>query len=712
MKQKDENGNTIYPETVISFSPSESPSKRKSRLFSFAAKEKRDEEKSEKKANRKSQKSKSKKVKEKGIAKVPSNTEFYTSASGKEEEIEEAVSEQITESAPLISFDNLTESGFFDSVSESSQEDFQQQDTEPKRYVPLVSPASSAEDIRDAVIVVQNAGSEVDEPLFEEVTKQEVHAEIDDHLFDDEDGDLDEEKVRTLSFSNSSIFFDQDNDNNKISKEDFVNRRNRKKSQKKEKKVSRKKSNSERGRGRSLSKMLKGQKKKTASKDATLELSTNKLAPGILKIFGDHVSEGSNYKAVRVSTISTAQEVVKMALERYGFENANPRDYVLCDVVGTFEQVENQRGSKRGKSKPPDEEEQPKWTTEYIRAINDYEKPLVLQSLWKPTNGRYRRFELRKRVDVENSLFFINTADGMGRSNSETSLFNDSDSLNSGNDNTSHNEKSIISDRKVNGHGDSFKSDQTNSQSEGRNEDLRSNQAPLYVPYLLLLHGKDHVLDKLVHKLVDPTNVVGPYMENESKQCNIVLHSNDILLPHCWIYKKVKIEGESSETNLDEINFSVYVEPASGADILVNGSPITSNTLLKPGHLVSFGRDYLFLFKDPTQELDLTLGILSNIKSNNIGRYEMPIVETEINETESANVEAVLSDQTDESEGESIDSADDFDEMSRSEKQLNLASRKKVEKSKLQLKYDIKQEDDILHAIIDVADEDLGGRFF
>ena len=149
----------------------------------------------------------------------------------------------------------------------------------------------------------------------------------------------------------------------------------------------------------------------------TLELSTNKLAPGILKVFGDNVSQGSNYKAIRVSRVSSAQEVVRIALERYGFESCNPRDYVLCDVIGEFRTSEDDeddgsvrsggKGGGGGTQSGGDVEKV--WHPIYIRGINNIEKPLVLQSLWKPSHGKFRRFELRKRGDVADSGFYINT---------------------------------------------------------------------------------------------------------------------------------------------------------------------------------------------------------------------------------------------------------------------------------------------------------------
>lgn len=46
------------------------------------------------------------------------------------------------------------------------------------------------------------------------------------------------------------------------------------------------------------------------------ELSNNITAPGILKIFGTEICEGTNYKSVLATTHSGAKELVKEALAR------------------------------------------------------------------------------------------------------------------------------------------------------------------------------------------------------------------------------------------------------------------------------------------------------------------------------------------------------------------------------------------------------------
>ncbi|KAL8175107.1 UNVERIFIED_CONTAM: hypothetical protein K2H54_013510 [Gekko kuhli] len=119
------------------------------------------------------------------------------------------------------------------------------------------------------------------------------------------------------------------------------------------------------------------------SKDDPAELSTQISAPGVLKVFGCHICAGTHYKSVLATASSSAQELVKEALERYGLSKVNADHYVLCDVIGRFAGSEKQ------------------WQMDGLRVLRDNEKPLLIQDLWKPREGFSRRFELRKRSEVE-----------------------------------------------------------------------------------------------------------------------------------------------------------------------------------------------------------------------------------------------------------------------------------------------------------------------
>ncbi|KAK1885940.1 Ras-associating and dilute domain containing protein [Dissostichus eleginoides] len=63
--------------------------------------------------------------------------------------------------------------------------------------------------------------------------------------------------------------------------------------------------------------------------DDPAELSTQSSAPGVLKIFGDEICAGANYKSVLATPRSSAQELVKEALDRYSL-NKNAATLTYC----------------------------------------------------------------------------------------------------------------------------------------------------------------------------------------------------------------------------------------------------------------------------------------------------------------------------------------------------------------------------------------------
>lgn len=117
--------------------------------------------------------------------------------------------------------------------------------------------------------------------------------------------------------------------------------------------------------------------------DDPAELSTQLSAPGVLKVFGDSVCSGTHYKSVLATGTSSARELVREALERYALSPERAAQFVLCDVVG--------QAGGGGHA----------WQAQGFRVFGDNEKPLLIQELWKPREGLSRRFELRKRSEVE-----------------------------------------------------------------------------------------------------------------------------------------------------------------------------------------------------------------------------------------------------------------------------------------------------------------------
>ena len=74
---------------------------------------------------------------------------------------------------------------------------------------------------------------------------------------------------------------------------------------------------------------------------------------------------------------------LQASLERYALSPERAAQFVLCDVVG--------QAGGGGHA----------WQAQGFRVFGDNEKPLLIQELWKPREGLSRRFELRKRSEVE-----------------------------------------------------------------------------------------------------------------------------------------------------------------------------------------------------------------------------------------------------------------------------------------------------------------------
>ncbi len=433
-------------------------------------------------------------------------------------------------------------------------------------------------------------------------------------------------------------------------------------------------------------------KKKNANKQDSSELSTYKLAPGILKVFGDHVSPGSNYKSVRASTISTAKEVVQQALEKYGLEHANPNDFVLCDVVGHFK-VDTDTKQK--------DFEEAQWVTEYVRVVNDNEKPLVVQSLWKPAAGRLRRFELIKKIEMETSFFFINTADNMNRdsflsspsadqTDSERSSIISTDNVYHKRDEslTSENLHTTLSRISSNGSKESSQLEVPRIQQQLR--------APKSSPFLMLLKGYNAELDNVIYPLDKNTISVGTESKEGISKPDICLYAPDLFHEYCFIHRKISIDKGSQETNIDEVNFSLVIDPAPKSEVFINGVKIEHSTLIKPGQILSLGNDYCFLFKNPseTKDSDLKFSWLDSLKQ--VSSKSKSAAQT--NNAETQTVDNLIEDASeiaDETEQSTIN-ADTTLAVNGDEAAFN--------RSSITVSYKYENEDELLDAVIHCMD--------
>ncbi|XP_038676960.1 ras-associating and dilute domain-containing protein [Scyliorhinus canicula] len=330
--------------------------------------------------------------------------------------------------------------------------------------------------------------------------------------------------------------------------------------------------------------------------DDPSELSIQLSAPGILRIFGNAICSGTNYKSVLATPRSSAQELVKEALERHSVSKKCAGEYLLCDVIGRFEGVDKH------------------WRTECLRALGDNEKPLLLQDLWKPKEGFARRFELRRRAEVEEMAAQekdTTTADinaqarKLQRNRAKGNL-----STMSGYRYKLAPLRRSISETSLN-----ITEDQGEEQQRlystlpglagrrvsrcrkdrvcGTNNKVKQESSIHQVPHLLLLQGYNHQNDCLVYPLDYEKQIVG--QETALAKPNICLSSPDILSMHCKI-KRIKRSNKYSHCAEEQ----TILEPSPNAYILLNCIPTEGPAQLRHGDLVGFGQHYIFLFKDPS----------------------------------------------------------------------------------------------------------------
>uniref|UniRef100_A0A3P9B9M0 Ras-associating and dilute domain-containing protein n=1 Tax=Maylandia zebra TaxID=106582 RepID=A0A3P9B9M0_9CICH len=315
----------------------------------------------------------------------------------------------------------------------------------------------------------------------------------------------------------------------------------------------------------------------TSTSDALIaedpsELSNQITAPGILKIFGNEILEGAHYKSVLATTHSSAKELVKEALERYGLRKEEAESYVLCDTIGSI-------------SNHP-------WRTEGFRVLGDHEKPLLLQSLWKPRDGLARRFEIQKRSSVEEKTSKekdtitagINAqARKLQKSRSRvTSTLIEKTMSRSQKLWRSKSEMDLLETKHDTDH-----EKQNLCPSSDDNTTQYSIHPPHDCPYLLLLQGYNPAQDFVIYLLASPNIVVGQQSgHKEGSKADILLFAADILPRHCYFLRHSAVAP-------------TVLCPRQDAVVTKNGKGLRNEEPLCSGDIIGLGQHYLFLFKDP-----------------------------------------------------------------------------------------------------------------
>uniref|UniRef100_A0A3P9KXJ0 Si:ch73-281f12.4 n=1 Tax=Oryzias latipes TaxID=8090 RepID=A0A3P9KXJ0_ORYLA len=347
------------------------------------------------------------------------------------------------------------------------------------------------------------------------------------------------------------------------------------------------------------------------TQDDPAELSSQRSTPGILKIFGSDICQGTHYKSVLATTQSNAKQLVKEALDRYCLEKEDPHHYVLCDVIG-------QTGADG------------QWKRECFRVVGDSEKPLLLQSLWKPKEGFSRRFEIQLRANVEEqslqerdavtagvnaqarrlqknrsrvtSLFVDGSGDdvdglGFWRSLSEMDLSAMTREAGRAQQSALREDPEAEADKEVLRLG--VEKEETESSDD--NTTQYSIHPPFDFPYFLLLQGYSHRQDFIIYLMSGTSTIFGRCREHsngedeEQLKVDILLFAPDVLPQHCCV-RRLDAQASSGEQR----RTLTMLKPLHGAPVTRNGSLLKEEVELNPGDLVGLGKHYLFIFKDPT----------------------------------------------------------------------------------------------------------------
>ncbi|XP_066498669.1 ras-associating and dilute domain-containing protein-like [Hoplias malabaricus] len=345
--------------------------------------------------------------------------------------------------------------------------------------------------------------------------------------------------------------------------------------------------------------------------DDPSELSSQLSAPGILKIFGSDICQGTNYKSVLATTRSSAKDLVKEALERYCLEMEDPEAYVLCDVIG-------QTGADH------------QWKTECLRIVGDNEKPLMLQSLWKPKEGFSRRFEIQKRTSVEErsakdrdtitaglnsqvrklqkvrsrvTSLFVDGSNGEMDSFGIWRSLSDMDVSAMGKEACKvHKAVTLQEDLEAEADAEThcLSTEKEETESSDDNTTQYSIHPPFDYPYFLLLQGYSQRQDFVIYLMSGNSCMFGCFSDHskdmEQLKVDVLLYAPDVLPQHCCV-RRLDAPSPTSESSRRTLTL---LQPLHGAAVTHNGVQLKGEAELFPGDLVGLGQHYLFMFKDPT----------------------------------------------------------------------------------------------------------------
>lgn len=381
-------------------------------------------------------------------------------------------------------------------------------------------------------------------------------------------------------------------------------------------------------------------------------------APGLVKIYGDALSSGANYRSLLANIHSTARQLIQQVITRYTererenetedlstLQKHSPEDFLLCDVIG--KPIQQADGAVQ-------------WHTECRRGVAPWECPLLLVDMWRPKDGFERRFEIQRRDEYEREekekerererdgetqvrWRRSRMASGggpeeeRGHRGRNTELRRSISDMNltlrrrqgnqAANDprhggNTPNNggpqdRKNIVSmiateSGEVTGQRVRGEVDRHSRAAEEERDtcDLEVMSQSLILPptdrpYFLLLQGYDQSKDFVLYIMVGHTHVFGrkpTFREREKdrereRKGKRPLRVDTFLSAPDLLARHLLVRRDSAVP--DQPRGQALVRPFRGGAVTHNGVVLYREAVLKPGDLIGLGSHFLFLYRDP-----------------------------------------------------------------------------------------------------------------
>ncbi|KAI2655367.1 Ras-interacting protein 1 [Labeo rohita] len=353
-------------------------------------------------------------------------------------------------------------------------------------------------------------------------------------------------------------------------------------------------------------------------------------APGLVKIYGDALSSGANYRSLLANMHSTARQLIQQVITRYtererenenedtALQKYSPEDFLLCDVIG--KPIQQPDGAI-------------KWQTECRRSVASWECPLQLVDMWRPKDGFERRFEIQRLDEYEREekekekererdgenyqgvrwrRSRMSSGGGAeeerGHRGRNTELRRSISDMNlslrrrqgnagndprrSGNAPNGQDRKNIVSMIATEG------GEVTGSRSGGGETDRRTRAAEeendtcdLEDFVLYIMAGHTHVFGR---KPTFREREMDRERERKGKRplkVDTYLSAPDLLARHLLIRRDSAVP--------DQPRGQALARAFRGGPVTLNGAPLYREAVLKPGDLLGLGSHFLFLYRDP-----------------------------------------------------------------------------------------------------------------